>query len=143
MDTPFFSFHTLRATLPVTALALALGLAAGPPAHGQTPTDLLAAYEQQAGMTADAARGQRFFTSPHGREWSCASCHGAVPVGEGRHAATGKAIQPMAPRANPRRLTDPAKVEKWFGRNCGDVLGRPCTAGEKADVLAFLTGLQP
>ena len=141
MDTSFSSRTSLTPLLPSTALALAL--AAVPPAHPQTLADLLATYQQEAGTTGDAARGQEFFTSPHGREWSCASCHGAIPVAEGRHAATGKAIQPLAPAANPRRLTDPAKVEKWFGRNCGDVLGRPCTPGEKVDVLAFLARLRP
>jgi len=38
---------------------------------------------------------------------------------------------------------DPAKVEKWFRRNCNDVMGRECTAGEKADVLAWLLTLKP
>jgi hypothetical protein len=31
----------------------------------------------------------------------------------------------------PARYTDPAKVEKWFKRNCTEVLGRVCTAQEK------------
>ena len=30
----------------------------------------------------------------------------------------------LAPAFEPRRFTDAAKVEKWFGRNCNDVLGR-------------------
>jgi hypothetical protein len=29
-------------------------------------------------------------------------------------------------------------VEKWFRRNCNDVLGRTCTPSEKADVMAYL-----
>ena len=40
-------------------------------------------------------------------------------------------------------FSDPAKVEKWFRRNCNDVAGRECTAGEKADVLAWLISLKP
>lgn len=91
----------------------------------------------------DAARGQRFFTATHGREWSCASCHTERPVQPGRHASTGKAIQPLAPAANPKRFTDEAKVEKWFRRNCNDVLGRECSADEKADVRAWLASMQP
>ena len=31
-----------------------------------------------------------------------------------------------------------AKVEKWFKRNCNDVLGRVCTPLEKGDVLSYL-----
>ena len=34
-----------------------------------------------------------------------------------------------------------AKVEKWFARNCNDVLGRACTPVEKGDVLAWLLSL--
>ena len=93
------------------------------------------------GARADTERGRRFFTQAHGREWSCASCHTATPTGAGRHASTGKAIAALAPAANGQRFTDPAKVEKWFRRNCNDVLGRECTIGEKADVLGWLASL--
>jgi hypothetical protein len=55
---------------------------------------------------------------------------------------TGKAIQPLAPVANAARLTDTAKVDKWFRRNCKDVLGRECTAAEKGDVIAYLISLK-
>ena len=54
---------------------------------------------------------------------------------------TGKAIEPMATAANPRRFTDVAKVEKWFKRNCKDVLDRECTAREKGDVITYLRSL--
>jgi hypothetical protein len=83
------------------------------------------------------------FTATHGREWSCASCHGAVPTQAGRHAATGKPIAALAPAFSPERFTDPARVEKWFRRNCSDVVGRECSAAEKADVLAWLNSLKP
>jgi hypothetical protein len=92
---------------------------------------------------AGPARGQSFFTTTHGREWSCASCHGTVPTQTGKHASTGKPIGAMAPAFNPERFTDAAKTEKWFRRNCNDVLGRTCTAAEKADVLAWLMTLKP
>jgi hypothetical protein len=39
------------------------------------------------------------------------------------------------------RFTDSAVVDKWFKRNCKDVLPRECTAPEKADVLAGMCGL--
>ena len=87
---------------------------------------------------ASAPRGAQFFAARHGNDWSCASCHGAPPTGDGKHASTGKRIAPLAPAANPERFTVEAKTEKWFRRNCNDVLGRACTAAEKADVLAYL-----
>lgn len=108
------------------------------PACAATPADLLATYTAQAGGPAQAARGQAFFTARHGREWSCASCHGAQPVQDGKHAGTGKVISPLAPAFNPQRFTDAAKADKWFRRNCNDVAGRECTPAEKADVLAWL-----
>ena len=77
-----------------------------------------------------------------GREWSCSSCHGVSPTQEGKHASTGKAIRPLAPAFNPERFTDTAKTEKWFRRNCNDVVGRECTPTEKADVLAWLLTLK-
>jgi len=62
---------------------------------------------------------------------SCASCHTENPATQGKHAKTGKVIQPLAPSANAERFSDPAKVEKWFKRNCNDVLGRICTRRKK------------
>lgn len=109
-----------------------------PLAYAVTPAEQLAAYTAQAGAPAQAARGQQLFTTKHGKEWSCASCHTAAPTVEGKHASTGKAIGPLAPAFNPERFTDTAKTDKWFRRNCNDVMGRECTTGEKADVLAWL-----
>ena len=121
-------------TATATSLLLALALAA-------TPAALLAGYAAQAGSAAQAERGQQLFTSRHGRDWSCSSCHGATPTQPGKHASTGKAIDPLAPARNSQRFTDTAKTEKWFRRNCNDVLGRECSAAEKADVLAWLMTL--
>lgn len=75
-------------------------------------------------------------------ETSCASCHSASPKSVGKHVKTGKAIEPMAPVANPRRLTDPVQVEKWFKRNCNDVLKRSCTLQEKGDFVAYLLSVR-
>lgn len=108
-----------------------------------TPQQVTEAYAVSVGAAPSPARGQRLFISPHGREWSCASCHGEMPTGMGRHARTGKAIEPLAPSANPARLSDPARVEKWLRRNCNDVLGRECSAQEKADVTSWLAGIKP
>ena len=77
-----------------------------------------------------------------GGEWSCASCHGTPPTAQGKHANTGKVIAPLAPAFNAKAFTDSAKVDKWVKRNCNDVLSRECSAGEKADVLAYLNSLK-
>jgi mono/diheme cytochrome c family protein len=125
----------------VAALAAAAGL--GSAARAATPAELLAGYTAQSGAAAQPARGQQFFGATHGREWSCASCHGALPVRGGQHAGTGRPIAALAPAAHAERFTDAAKAEKWFRRNCNDVLGRECTAAEKADVLGWLITLKP
>lgn len=125
-------------------LAAAVAIANLPlAARAATPSALLDGYRQAAGAAPAPARGQQFFTQGHGREWSCSSCHGAVPTATGRHASTGKPIAPLAPAVNAERFTDAAKSEKWFRRNCNDVVGRECTAAEKADVLAWLLTLKP
>lgn len=126
---------------PTTAVCVALALASSTLAAdvlAANPTQLLSAYSAQAGAAPSVERGRGLFTATHGREWSCGSCHGEVPNGTGRHAATGKPIGALAPAANPERFTDEARAEKWFRRNCNDVLGRECSAAEKADVLAWL-----
>jgi mono/diheme cytochrome c family protein len=123
-------------------VSLALAFIA-PASHAVTPTELLTQYSARAGMPAEPARGQQLFSTRHGKEWSCASCHGATPVQAGKHASTGKSIGALAPAFNPERFTDQTKVEKWFRRNCNDVLGRECTDTEKADVLSWLTTLKP
>jgi len=133
-----FEFRHVRAASMALALSAAARLA-----EAVTPEDLLAGYAARSGRTPDLEQGQAFFTTRHGRDWACASCHRPAPVVDGRHAATGKPIQPLAPRANPARFTDRDKVEKWFGRNCADVVGRACTDTEKADVLAWLIALKP
>nr|WP_245398383.1 DUF1924 domain-containing protein [Pelomicrobium methylotrophicum] len=98
-----------------------------------------------AGFVPSPERGAAFFRKPFGHTPgmpACTSCHTDNPARPGRHAVTGKTIEPLAPAANPARLTDPAKVEKWFRRNCREVVGRECTAAEKADVLAYLMGVR-
>lgn len=131
--------RTHSRTLPLLLAGLAaLSAQAGQPT---TPQDQFQAYVEAAGAPAQAGRGEKFFNSRHGAEWSCSSCHTANPAADGKHAGTGKRIAPMAPTANRERFTDVAKIEKWFGRNCKDVLGRACTPAEKADVMAYLMGV--
>ena len=102
-----------------------------------TPQELLTGYEAKSGK-ASSSRGEQFFNAKHGKEWSCATCHEAPPNHDTKHIVTGKVIKALSPISNPARFNDLAKVEKWFKRNCNDVLGRECSAQEKADVLSWL-----
>ncbi|MBK7662580.1 MAG: DUF1924 domain-containing protein [Sterolibacteriaceae bacterium] len=127
-------------------IALPLGIGIALATHAETPTDLVAAYAQQAarsqpGFNASAERGRSFFV----RKWNvtdkmpdCASCHTERPDRAGSHVITAKPIKPLAPAANPERFSKLAKVEKWFRRNCTEVVGRECSAAEKADLIEFL-----
>lgn len=112
-------------------------------AYGATPAELLKAYSAAAGGAAPSAqRGEQFFNATHGGDWSCASCHGKPPTRTGTHASTGKPIAPLAPAFNAARFTDARSVEKWFRRNCKDVLKRECSAAEKADIMSYLLRLK-
>lgn len=114
-------------------------------AQAAPPQSILAAYVAQApaAYTPSPERGRTLFASTHQASAdlpSCTRCHGDDPKLAGRHAITGKPIAPMAVSANPERLVDAAKTEKWFRRNCREVIGRECSAAEKADVVAYLIG---
>ena len=126
---------------PLVAIAL-LTLACMGSVHAATAAELLAGYTAQAAAVPVPARGELLFTKNQGRDWSCATCHGALPTQAGKHASTGKPIAALAPAFNADRFTDAAKAEKWFRRNCNDVVGRECSAAEKADVLAWLISIR-
>ncbi len=118
-----------------------------PTAEAATPqTPLLAQYAAEArrgdpAFTAfDPAAGEALYYSEHpgsSGPVSCATCHNRDPRTEGRSPA-GKRVQPLAPSANPERFTNRKTADKWFDRNCKQVIGRVCTAREKGDVLAWL-----
>jgi len=127
----------------LATLLVGIGATAAVHAADTTPAQQLQKWSAQAGTAGQAAKGQQFFDSRHGGEMSCSSCHGAPPTTQGKHASTGKRIAPLAPAFNPKTFTDTAQVDKWFRRNCKDVLSRECTAVEKADVLAYLLSLKP
>lgn len=128
---------------PLAAMLCLAACAAAPAWAGDTtPAEQLKRWTVAAGAPASAERGKVFFNSRHGGEWSCASCHNAPPTNEGKHANTGKPIAPLAPAFNAKAFTDEAKADKWFRRNCKDVLSRECTAAEKADVMAYLINLK-
>lgn len=120
-------------------------LAGASAVHAETAATLTAAYAAEAvraapGFVPSAERGQAFFK----HKWpasqtmpSCATCHSEQPAAEGRHVVTNKRIAPLSPAANPERFSSRAKVEKWFRRNCQEVVGRECNAAEKADFIQF------
>lgn len=135
-----------RGLVALAALLLLAALAASPVAEAAADFDALARhYGQLDGGGArgfSAERGKAFWnaerTADGGEKMSCATCHGSDLRQPGRHNKSGKRIEAMAPSANPERYTDLEKVEKWFTRNCKQVLQRECTAREKGDVLRFL-----
>lgn len=126
--------------------ALILLALAAPLAQAATPIEMLTAYRADVarsspGYQPSATRGERLYNRRFGvseKMPACASCHTVSPAAAGRHVVTGKAIKPLAPAANAERFTDAGKVEKWFRRNCTEVVGRECSAAEKADFIAFL-----
>jgi len=113
------------------------------PAFAETPEEVLATIKSSASSAPgfqgfSAARGETFYRNKHGSDWSCSSCHTDNPAAQGKHAKTDKPIKPLAPSANPERFTNMKKIEKWFKRNCNDVLDRVCTPQEKGDFLTYL-----
>lgn len=144
--------HLAGTTALALGAAAALGLAAllGLPgrAHAGSPLalELLREYEaiarkaNPAFVGFSAAEGRRIYFAEHaqdGGKVSCAQCHSDDPRRNGR-TPMGKIVEPLAPAANPDRLTDRRDVEKWFKRNCKQVIGRECTAEEKGHFLTFL-----
>lgn len=131
-----------QALLGALAAALCLALSGAAVAADTSAPEQLKRWTAEAKAPGNADKGQAFFNAKHGGEWSCASCHGTPPTTEGKHANTGKTIAPLAPAFNAKAFTEEAKVDKWFRRNCKDVLNRECTAAEKADVMAYLINLK-
>lgn len=126
-------------------VALAMGIAAGPALAGDVVQQLQERYRNAGAGPFSAAAGEKLWHSEHvdpesGDKRSCTTCHTPDLTRVGKHARTGKRIEPMAPSANPKRLTEAREVRKWFLRNCKWTLGRECTAQEKGDLLAFLKG---
>lgn len=124
-------------------LVALVGAASSLPAAGAVEA-LLQQYRHQGASSFDAGRGRELWSSTHrdarsGQERSCTSCHTRDLRQPGKHARTGKRIEPMAPSVNPKRFSDTRKVEKWFKRNCKWTLGRECTPQEKGDLLTWLS----
>ncbi|MDQ1363028.1 MAG: hypothetical protein QG652_888 [Pseudomonadota bacterium] len=128
--------------------AICILLAAAIPgiALAETPQQILQSHVAEAarqtpGFSPSAQRGQEFFGKKFGASEkmpACSTCHTDNPAQAGRHIITKKNIKPLAPAANAERFTDVAKVEKWFRRNCKEVVDRECSAAEKADFIQYL-----
>ncbi len=120
------------------AAALPLGASANPVLEGYR-----AAAKQENASFKDfsAQAGRQLYATQHG-DLACASCHTDSPMNVGKHVKTNKEIAPMAPAANPKRLSNAANVEKWFRRNCNDVLKRACTTQEKGDFVTYLLSVK-
>jgi cytochrome b len=120
-----------------------------PIGSAEAASPLLSRYESMArvedpGFKAfDAARGKTLYFEEHDTssgKTSCATCHTPDATKVGR-SPVGKRIDALAPSANPDRFTDAAKADKWFDRNCKQVLGRVCTGRERGDFLTYLNTL--
>src|SRR5664279_3245554 len=114
-------------------------------ARADAVEDLLKQYTAQGAGNFSAAAGEQFWDHPvtdekTGEIRRCSLCHTTDLRRTGKHATTGKAIEPMAPSVNPKRLTDAKDIEKWLTRNCKWTLGRECTPQEKGNVLVMIKG---
>ena len=103
----------------------------------------LAAYQASGAGSFSAARGEKLWQQDvvnvkDGRARSCITCHGRDLRSTGKHAKTGKPIEPLSPAVNKERLSDAKKIRKWFKRNCKWTWGRECSAQEKGDLLSFI-----
>ncbi|MFT3917068.1 MAG: DUF1924 domain-containing protein [Anaeromyxobacteraceae bacterium] len=132
------------------AAAFGLGFILGVPSRAAAGGDVSRGLLEEYAAAAKAARpgfagfsaaeGRRIYTAEHvqaGQKVSCATCHTDDPRRTGR-TPIGKVVEPLAPAANPARLTNRADVEKWFRRNCTQVLGRECTPEEKGHFVTYL-----
>ena len=134
---------THRHLISIIVLACTLG----PATADESPKSILDFYAKEAKASDpgssefSAERGEHLFRTHFSTGKpdtpSCTTCHTADPTKLGQTRA-GKDIEPMAASANPKRYSDQAKTEKWFGRNCNNVLGRECTAKEKGDFITFM-----
>lgn len=139
----------MNASSAVAAIVLAVAVAGSGLTWAQSPAAISKRYAEAAQRASasfagfSAQRGEELFQASHGGQWSCSSCHTRNPTAVGKHAKTGKPIAPLAPAANAERFTSIATADKWFKRNCNDVIGRKCTAQEKGDVLSYLMQFKP
>lgn len=109
-------------------------------AYAGVVDEALADYQKSGGGNFSAQAGKTGWDKPGKDNLSCASCHTNDLRTQGKHKETAEVIDPLAPSANPKRLTDRKFIEKWFKRNCNTVYGRECTPQEKGDFLMYIKG---
>lgn len=129
----------------IAAASALLVWCATPASANEVVSGLLTQYEKQGASRFAAASAESMWNRPFpetksGEKRRCSQCHLEDLRRPGKHAVTGKMIEPLAPSANAKRLTDPEHIEKWFLRNCKWTIGRECTAQEKGDFLVMLRG---
>jgi hypothetical protein len=125
------------------ALWVLLASAQAPHAAADPVDDLLKDFAAQGAGNFSAQAGEQIWEHPvtdpkSGEVRRCSLCHSTDLRRSGKHATTGKVIEPLAPSVNPKRLSDRADIEKWLLRNCKWTLGRECTPQEKGDVLVMI-----
>ena len=132
----------LNKQIIVTSVLVALMT---PAVANEVVTKLLQDYRNQATQPFSADAGRQLwnnaFADANGDNRSCTTCHTSDPKQAGKHARTGKRIEPLAPSVNPERLTQEREIRKWLTRNCKWTLGRECDAQEKGNLLTYLNSL--
>lgn len=128
--------------IPVVASLFILSISLSR-ADSETVNNLLQQYTNEGAISANADQGRVLWqkTVKSNGEFpqrSCVSCHTQDLTAPGKHIKTRKQIKAMTPTANPERLSDVRKVNKWFKRNCKWTLGRECSAQEKANLLIYI-----
>lgn len=129
---------------PILAAVIPLAFVAGSALAAGSIQSLLDSFVAAGGKNFSADAGKALFQGQHSGGKpdtpSCTTCHTTDPRNVGK-TRVGKEIAPMALSKSPDRFSDPAKVDKWFTRNCNTVLGRECTPQEKGDIITYLSGL--
>lgn len=128
---------------PLIFASLVLSLAYLPASQAGAVDQLLEELAAQSHATFNAAQGKALWTKTYtnndqSQTRSCSTCHTENLTVVGKHAKTLKPIEPLAPSANAKRLTDIKTINKWLLRNCKWTLGRECTAEEKGHLLTFI-----
>jgi len=103
----------------------------------------LVSYQASGAGSFSAQKGEQLWrqevvSEKDGHARSCTTCHGNDLRSAGKHAKTGKTIEPLSPAVNVERLSSAKKIRKWFKRNCKWTWGRECTSQEKGDLLSFI-----
>jgi cytochrome c553 len=128
---------------PVTVFYLFISLTYLPASQAGAVDQLLSEFAASSHTVFDAGKGKALWTKTYtnndqSQARSCSTCHTQDLTAAGKHAKTLKPIEPLAPSANTKRLTDVKTINKWLLRNCKWTMGRECTAEEKGHLLTYI-----